>query len=849
MAETWTAMSHGLLRQAGFALDTLDPLAHDLAAELSAIRAATGRATELADRLAKTLRQGDVGGRQRALSRLGLLRDLTGEDTAGLPADVAAPLTEYQDAVLALKRSVSALEQRHAAALEDSRHHVARLFREDPALRQVLLLSNEAHYPRFEAWLDRDGEMSDRTARRMTDLLTMYLQRVASKNETTSHFGPVSVASLTTGAEAGTGDRGADDGLDWTDTPIERVAFFSHWAAERLAETFSADPRLRGHVRPRLRPLAFRDGDRIDLFAFRTETGMPGDWRFVVVGSSPVDEAADWLWRHCDARRTVGELHRDWAADTARPGTDLDEALRRAAADGWLVTVAEIPIGAVRPLETLRELVAEAGGEASDLGAALDRFDRFLAEFPLAAAADRPALLASLRSDFETLTGGAAERPGGTHYADRSLFYEEAHGPQRDLTVGPGLTDFVTGELTPVYGLVLLAPRLRMRRERAILTRWAQHRFALGTDVPLHHFYQAFFADRPELEAACAEVDAEIAAVERELRQVLLPDGQQDLREVRADRARLEELIARHAGDVPALCSPDVMLAARDLRALADGDFTAVVGDCHALRDPLTHSSLAPLLAARADGIVAEAQQRYQDLLDPDEVIVDLARAHLDKTGAQLAYPCLDVEVHGRSGKPRDRVVQPAQLSITVTPERLELRARGVSGRLRLKSPFAGGPGIRHDPLSVFAFPRHFGGIGIRTDDLAHVPRIRCGRVVLRRESWRVPVAELRPWSPGGHPVAADAAAHLGAVRLRERLGLPRHCFVKIPGEPKPVFLDWEAPLLVRQLVRLAKGTEGALEFSEMLPGPDELWLDVAGHRHTSELRCTVFSRTDAPPA
>ncbi|MGW0764033.1 lantibiotic dehydratase [Streptomyces sp. NPDC002676] len=843
MTESWTAMSHALLRQAGFALDTLDPLAHDLTAELSAVLVATDRATKLADQLAKLLRQGDAGGRQRALSRLGLLRELPEEDAAGLPADFGAALTDYQGAVQALERSVSALEERYAAALEDSRRHVARLFREDPALRQVLLLSNEAHFPRFEAWLDRDGAMSDRTARRMTDLLAMYLQRVTSKNETTSHFGPVSVGAIQTEG----GDRSVGDGLAWTDTPIERVAFLSHWAAERLAEIFSADPRLHGRIRPRLRPLAFRDGERIDLFAFRTETGMPGDWRFVVVGSSPVDEAADWLWRHCDARRTVDDLHRDWAASTARSGAELDEALRRAAADGWLVTVAEIPIGAVQPLAALRELVAEADGEAADLGTALDRFDRFLTEFPLAPAADRPALVASLKADFEALTGGSAERPGGTHYADRSLFYEEAHGPQHDLTIGPGLAGFLTGELTPVYGVVLLAPRLRMRRERVILTQWAQTRFGVGADVPLHHFYQAFFADRQQLETACADVDAEIATVESELREVLLGGVDPARREVQVDRARLEELIARHSGDVPALCSPDVMLAARDLQALNDGDFTAVVGDCHALRDPLTHSSLAPLLAARADGIVTEAQQRYDGLLDNDEVLVDLARAHIDKTGAQLTYPCIDIEVHGRSGKPRDQVVQPAQLSVTVAPERLELRARGVSGRLRLKAPFAGGPGIRHDPLAVFAFPRHFGGIGIRTDDLAHVPRIRCGRVVLRRESWRVPVADLQPWTPGGRSVAADAAAHLGAVRLRERLGLPRHCFVKIPGEPKPVFLDWEAPLLVRQLVRLAKGVEGALEFSEMLPGPDELWLDVAGRRHTSELRCTVFSRTDAP--
>lgn len=40
--------------------------------------------------------------------------------------------------------------------------------------------------------------------------------------------------------------------------------------------------------------------------------------------------------------------------------------------------------------------------------------------------------------------------------------------------------------------------------------------------------------------------------------------------------------------------------------------------------------------------------------------------------------------------------------------------------------------------------------------------------------------------------------------RLSSELGLPRHALVKVPGEPKPIYVDWLAPLLVRQLCRLA---------------------------------------------
>ena len=73
--------------------------------------------------------------------------------------------------------------------------------------------------------------------------------------------------------------------------------------------------------------------------------------------------------------------------------------------------------------------------------------------------------------------------------------------------------------------------------------------------------------------------------------------------------------------------------------------------------------------------------------------------------------------------------------------------------------------------------------------------------------------------------------------------GVGRH----FPGEPKPVYVDWESPLLVHQLFRLARGAGGPVEFSEMLPGPGELWLDIDGAPRTSELRCAVFSGGTTP--
>ena len=84
--------------------------------------------------------------------------------------------------------------------------------------------------------------------------------------------------------------------------------------------------------------------------------------------------------------------------------------------------------------------------------------------------------------------------------------------------------------------------------------------------------------------------------------------------------------------------------------------------------------------------------------------------------------------------------------------------------------------------------------------------------------------------------------------RLATDLGWPRRVFYRVPGEPKPLYLDLDSPCFVElfaRTVRLAaQRGEAALQVVEMLPLPADSWLtDAKGARYTSEWRM-LFVRT-----
>ena len=103
--------------------------------------------------------------------------------------------------------------------------------------------------------------------------------------------------------------------------------------------------------------------------------------------------------------------------------------------------------------------------------------------------------------------------------------------------------------------------------------------------------------------------------------------------------------------------------------------------------------------------------------------------------------------------------------------------------------------------------------------------------VVIQREQW---LLEAQALAPVLNARGADLALEMR--RLQHRLGLPDCGFALCGSQPKPVFIDFRNFFLMELFQELLSRSKWA-RFSEMLPGPEHLWLRDNGGSYCCELR------------
>jgi hypothetical protein len=379
-----------------------------------------------------------------------------------------------------------------------------------------------------------------------------------------------------------------------------------------------------------------------------------------------------------------------------------------------------------------------------------------------------------------------------------------------DVEVGPGLVAELAVSLAPL----LESSRWLCGRSFELGCELLMEAIGPGGQRPLAPLFGKVFS-------ALREMPRLLAAEHDELQRrwaELLDDP---------DRATIgERARARFSGYGPAwptsvFHSPDIQIAAADVDAVDLGDYLAVIGDYHPGANPL------------AQGLFS---YRHPD-----------RQRFLETWGSDVGTPTIYPWPPRAPQVPMTARLMPAPnlpADVVVLPPMPEVRARRGSRVVSVADLLVDGDAITdregslRAPLHTLFWLPMFVATVLSYEPFPkaeHMERITVGRTVIRRESWRISVGDC-PTDPAR--VAGWARDH----------GMPRRVFVRMPDERKPTYLDFESAVLARifcrQIRRRADSPGELVAVSEMLPRPEDCWLELDGKRYTSELRIAAVDLT-----
>ncbi|AKF82373.1 hypothetical protein MFUL124B02_27540 [Myxococcus fulvus 124B02] len=625
--------------------------------------------------------------------------------------------------------------------------------------------------------------LAKREGSRLRRQVASYLQRLCAKNETMGFFGPINYGRVD--AQAPTGVT-----LRWSgpETLVGRNTFAASWLVQGLVRAIAFDPDIASWLVPRRKAFA----------------EMPAR------KAGPTPESAEELLPRivelADGTRTLAALASSLGV---APGM-AREALRLGCDKALLTHQLEVPSAVHHPVDDLAQRVAALPGAGARRHVeGLSTLLELMGRYGAADAGGKMALQEAFARKAKELWGVAPPTERGpaseshNFYQDRLPLREECGGDLR-LEVG--------GERARELG-ARLEPALAWMAEAAWRTRDAA-REAVARKVGSRTV--PFW----KVAAAAADLPVPLDTTVAELLAKSIPDA----------AARSVELgaVERPSWDaartLPLVTSVDLLVGATDVEAWGRGDYTLVMGDIHdtalvwgwALQfhpsRAKVESEMVRALGAlsRSVPLVTVLPSRRTGLL-PSEFpgpVVELGGVSSHASAWRIPLDDLFVESDGKS-------------------------ARLVSKRLGSEVCLYNGE-LESAVHTAFSLPR------IRPLKVSlgeHTPRVTMGGVVVQREQWRLDAAACEALL-----ACKDDRARLRvAVGLWDARGLPPCVFAKFKGERKPVLVDVRSPPLLRVFLNLLEQKEEVL-LSEMLPGPEQLWLRGPSGRHTVELRCTLMS-------
>lgn len=705
----------------------------------------------------------------------------------------------WNDALQRREQALAVGRRRFDDEFARARAQFHRLAMTETFREAIFLSSPDVYHNNLCSYLADEPGQRPRTSKvkRVERRLVAYLQRFCAKNETASFFGPVGYGGtdpqLTSGLVLRTESH----------RPAARETFIAFWAVNALAELISQDANVRADLPPRRNPLCeSRDDGTIRL------PGVNRSIRLSAIQRTVFDLA--------DGERTPAEI-----AAAVHESRDVVQTLIENLARARLLLVEfDVPTKTFHPLHDLCDQVARLPQSCSSREhwlRVLRELEDLRSQFAAAPLDARSRLLAQAETWFTQVTGQPARRGEGQLYADRFLFYEEC---LRDasLTLSPRWSAELVRRLAPALELSMALGTEVWRGYQRLGAHVFEREAAAGTGLAYADFVHAF----RDLDPHDAPRESEwMAAFREQFQRILEEQAQRSPHAVTlsaADLPRVDDAVFPHR-----YALLDVMLAARNAEALARGEYLAVLSRLH-------HHLLvwSWLFCFHPDRASLERDLRIELAAPAYAPLAALEVTRRNKAFYDFPGPVVEYQMHSTSSK--HDTISVSDLVVVEDRGRLCLRRRSDGQLVELYLPLA--DLTTYAPAAIFARPPL---VQIPLPRGGHSPRIQIEDAVVLRERWALDAAALAP-----HSQAAGFERMVELWRVKRHWGLPRFAFARVPSERKPFLVDFHSALSLELLDHFC-AHDPYVEFTEMLPGPDELWLtDPDGH-HCCELRMNVF--------
>lgn len=810
-ASSWHALSHFVIRKAGFPFDWLEQLATPVCLEvtdrlLAKQQAWLAHRTQLLQTVfPESVREAYQAHRRDQLRALTRLRRKVGRGTlksahlaqyeAVLPIPLHTQIQHFCASMQELKENTAQAEQlfqqQYALGQQQLRTYI-----EDSLFQEALFLSNPDMYRNSILSLlqQRDLPLNGSLERK----LWAYLQRFCGKNDTASFFGPLNYGQVVPEQEE----------------PVRivrskgkyqrREAFLSFWVVNRLAKLMSTEPEIKRYLCPRLHPQCFWHETTVYSVAHDRHIHL-----------NRVQQA---ILHHANGSTTIQEI----ADHIHLSVTEVASMIEKMVAAKILICHIEVPSTIFRPLTALMQRtldLPDTWPQKQHWLALLQQFEHLRQDFTQAALPERQKILALIDTLYLSTTHEPPRRNAGGTYADRTPIYEECLGTLETFQMSEAFFTTLLQRLAAVLDL-----------SAGYGTLLGKHYQAVGRDlfselspdhlpIPYIRFIQEM--QKKQRSTPAFPMNEELEDFRAAFTQLV---------QQRSDGSRacltatdIQQLLARITQIPHCHISPDIMLAASNEENLRQGNYQVVLGESHQVI--YVWGSQLYFYERRAEA-EAEIQEHLRHMPEYDAIATILnERQH--KGLLYEAFPGTFIEVYATPSAQIMQRVALRDLEVALVEEQLVLRHIHTKIPLRI---YTAGDEQMH--LWAFAFPR---AMSLPVAFPGHTPRIEIGGTIYQRETWRLASTE---W---GKDVLSVTSLELmlRSQQIRQRYNIPRYVYIHVSSEPKPFFLDFANIFSLNHFRHLLLHN-AEVKLTEMLPAPNDLWMSEQDGQYCCEFRLTA---------